>query len=264
MQDSPAESETDRSLIFVHGNLEFILLHELAHVIIEEFDVPILGSVESAADHIATVALIRGDRPDPEQIHRARQFIAAVASGFAAQWNPDHPPVNELLFWDNHGLTIQRFFQITCLLYGSSPSSFPNLPSRAGLPAARAAQCESEFARADRSFQWLIDTFSWGSTINDSHIVFEYDEPPSRVSRRILEYLRNMNALESAAEQLTQFFKMSRPTKIHVRDCRSERMTWDNESHSITLCYELFDYYYLLSRNSRKREMDRVFENDNQ
>ena len=36
---------------FVLGNFEFVLLHELAHVVIGELKVPVLGPEEDAADY---------------------------------------------------------------------------------------------------------------------------------------------------------------------------------------------------------------------
>ena len=42
---------------FTVGSFEFALLHELAHLIISEKEVPVLGSVESAADYVATTVL---------------------------------------------------------------------------------------------------------------------------------------------------------------------------------------------------------------
>src|SRR5690606_117958 len=40
---------------FVVANAQFVLMHELAHLVIDEKSVPILGPEESAADYIAAM-----------------------------------------------------------------------------------------------------------------------------------------------------------------------------------------------------------------
>lgn len=53
------DEKKDAALDFVVGNIKFILLHELAHVVIGEKQIPILGPEESAADYFATTTLLR-------------------------------------------------------------------------------------------------------------------------------------------------------------------------------------------------------------
>lgn len=107
-----AVGATDRDSTFVHGNVEFIFLHELAHVLIEDLDIPILGPEENAADHIATYFLIGDESIGPDQAQRARLVLVAVANGFASDWEVNRPMLSKLPFWDSHVLGIQRFFQI--------------------------------------------------------------------------------------------------------------------------------------------------------
>ena len=46
-------SQSFNSDFYVQSNLEFTLLHELAHAVIELHDIPVLGGQEQAADQIA-------------------------------------------------------------------------------------------------------------------------------------------------------------------------------------------------------------------
>jgi hypothetical protein len=69
-----------------------------------DLEVPIVGPEENAADYIATIVLMSGEDPrDASRAERARQLVAAAASGFAAEWTTTRPPVAELPFWDSHG-----------------------------------------------------------------------------------------------------------------------------------------------------------------
>src|SRR5512138_2136407 len=51
---------------FVVANAQFVLMHELAHLVIDEKQVPILGPEEMAADYIAAMLLIRPRTVPPE------------------------------------------------------------------------------------------------------------------------------------------------------------------------------------------------------
>jgi len=44
---------------FVFANTVFVLFHELGHGLIHEFDLPVLGEEEDAADTIASIFLLR-------------------------------------------------------------------------------------------------------------------------------------------------------------------------------------------------------------
>ncbi|MFW2405613.1 MAG: DUF4344 domain-containing metallopeptidase [Gammaproteobacteria bacterium] len=101
---------------FILGNLEFALLHEIAHILIAEFDIPVLGPEEQAADYIAITMLIRADGFDIERADRARAFLVSTAEAFEMAWEIGKARKVELPFWDAHGLGIQRFYQIVCLI----------------------------------------------------------------------------------------------------------------------------------------------------
>ena len=257
-----AAAADGRQILFVQGNIEFILLHELAHVVINDFDIPIIGAEENAADYIATIVLIRADRFDPERADRARLFLSAVAHGFATEWDVKRPVINELPFWDSHALGMQRFFQIGCLLYGSSPSTFPNLPARIGMPQARAEQCASEFRKAEKSINWLFDTYGLQSGQEAAEVTIDYQAVPSRTSQRLLAAMREDLIIESSVARIRSRFALPEPLAIVARSCRKPTALWDPAKRTITICYELFDYYYLLAINSSAKARDTLLKEE--
>ena len=257
-----ASAAADRQNLFVQGNIEFILLHELAHVVINDFDIPIIGTEESAADYIATVVLIRADQFSPERADRARLFLSAVANGFATEWDVKRPVINELPFWDSHALGMQRFFQIGCLLYGSSPSTFPKLPARIGMPQARAAQCSAEFRKAEKSINWLLETYGLQNDQKGAEITIDYQAVPSRTSQKILAAMREDLILEDAVARIRNRFALPEPLSIVARSCRKPTALWDPAMRTITICYELFDHYYLLAMNSGAKARDTLLKEE--
>ena len=53
-------------------------------------------------------------------------------------------------------LNEQRFYSIVCMVYGSDPKKYSNLPKDAGMPAERAEQCQDDHDRQLKAWQTLL------------------------------------------------------------------------------------------------------------
>ena len=247
-------TRTDPAVLdFVVGNVEYLLVHEIAHFLIDEKNVPIVGPEEDAADYIATLALLREAPLDPTQQHRALRFLASAADAFAAAWQTGLTVGSEAPYWDSHELNIQRYYQIACLLYGSDPVAYAEVPQISGLPATRARGCAAEYAKATEGIQWLLATF--GRHDGDppsAATTIVYDEPPSRVSASVLAELRRIGLLERIDERLHERFTIEQPFTIAMRSCGKAQGAWLPEQRELVICYELVDTLYLLGL--RKQE----------
>jgi len=162
--------QRDRDAIaFVVGNIQFLLVHEIAHFLIAEKNVPIIGPEENAADYIATLALIREEPLDPAEKDRALEFLLAAADAFAAAWKTGAELGADVPYWGSHSLSIQRYYQIACLLYGSDPVAFERVPGVAGMPEARAQSCVAEYGKANEAIDSLL-AYSMSSGRSDCSI----------------------------------------------------------------------------------------------
>src|SRR5690606_1183298 len=158
--DDPARLFESRPEQFVVANAQLVLMHELAHLVIDEKRVPILGPEESAADYIAAMMLIRPRTLPPEGPDALLQVAVNTAEGFALAWRRRERVGAELPYWDNHSLTVQRFSTLACLLYGSNPKRFSILVERLDMPESRARACIREYERAAYAIDWLFDTYA--------------------------------------------------------------------------------------------------------
>jgi hypothetical protein len=235
------------ALDFAVGNVEFLLVHEIAHLLIDEKNVPIIGPEENAADYIATLALLREAPLDPAQENRALRFLVAAADAFALAWQTGMTAGAEAPYWESHGLSIQRYYQVACLLYGSDPVAFAAIPQIAGLPDERARSCQGEYAQADAGIQWLLATF--GRRDGDAPsapIAIVYQEPPSQVSARIRDELTRLELLERIGERLRERFTLEQPLTMAMRRCGRAEAAWLPGPRTLVICYELLDALYLL------------------
>jgi Putative metallopeptidase len=135
-----AENATDTALYAA----TFVFLHELGHALIYDWDLPVLGRSEDAADQFATVFFSLGGRDST--------FItwAAALQLFIEQQN-----TSQTVAWDEHSSQLQRFYNIACISYGSNPADYPEIPE-AVLPTSRRSQCVDESQRITRSWLQLM------------------------------------------------------------------------------------------------------------
>lgn len=114
----------------------FIFEHEFAHALIANFELPVLGGEEDAADSIATVLLLKATEG---------AGYAAAAAGFWADFSGRQEPPAIADYADNHSLDLQRTFDILCWVAGSSEASFEEVAELELLPESRLATCPGEF-----------------------------------------------------------------------------------------------------------------------
>lgn len=129
------------------GAVVAMFLHEVAHALIDGWNLSITGREEDAADQFSTLMLING-LPDSEEmaLHSARSFesLAFLEKGLEKDYS------------DPHSVDEQRFYNTICLVYGHRPERYEYLIRNGSLPAERAFDCKDEYARVSKSWQTLL------------------------------------------------------------------------------------------------------------
>jgi hypothetical protein len=164
----------DREAVKAAGlsTTRFVLHHELGHALVDLLNLPVTGKEEDAVDQLATVVLLSSDDDadtasvlDGAYTHllMADRKAAAHAKLTDAQrrFLAENPPAA-----DEHSLDEQRFYDITCLVYGSDPKTFAELVTEGALPRERAARCAGEWKRISSSWSRLLAPYLPGATQN--------------------------------------------------------------------------------------------------
>lgn len=140
---------------------QFTLNHELGHMVMREYGLPVLGGQEDAADRFATLLMT----PPPRQVAGPPEtFDPAVEPDvpgilWAVAWwrfdqrsqGPDAVPV----YWGPHPLGEQRSYQVLCLVYGADPQRFEQTASKY-LPATRLEECLDEARTNSASWEQVL------------------------------------------------------------------------------------------------------------
>lgn len=139
--DSPAELRDAAAQATL-----FIYYHEMGHALIDVFDLPVTGREEDAVDQLATVTAMESGQDE--------------AAYYSATWfylvGRDKANVEELPYWDEHALELQRYYNIICWIYGKDPARYANMAKESGLPEDRARRCPAEYEQMRSSWDRLL------------------------------------------------------------------------------------------------------------
>ena len=255
--------ESDR-IEFVIGNVVFVMLHELSHLVIEDFDVPVLGNSEDAADTLAAVTLIRLDRARPESDFRLIRMLLTAADANRILWQRGLEQNNPAVYLTRHPLSVQRAARIACLAYGSDPELLEHLPDIVGLPAFRADWCDEEFADAEKAWLWVRDIVPESlGTASEHH--FSYGTTRAPRDEPVRDWLVQNELLEQTLAYVGRNMLLPDAITVRTRSCGSPDAYWDGNTRELVLCYQLVDAFYQLSAEQSVKELEeqiRTFHRD--
>ncbi len=127
----------------------FIFLHELGHALIDQFDLPVIGGEEDAADALATVLLIEGGEASRAAVLAGVNFFDLYRSGFSNNWAADH------------AVGPQRMFNLVCWGAGGEEGVLENRTIRSLYrEAVRSGRdCAREYQKQRQSVNELLSPY---------------------------------------------------------------------------------------------------------
>jgi hypothetical protein len=217
---------------FVDGNLYFIAYHELAHALVSEFDLPVIGREEDAADRLAIMLMTPETKDDePEYL------LGAIEGWFAAATQIE---LKDIPWWDEHGTDNQRAYQIACLLYGSDAKRYEKIAGSVDLPEDRRETCVGESEQNSKSWSSLIDTISLaeGAKPTAGEIPVIYNKTNDYTED--LAYLKELGLLEDISKFMADNYSFKPGIKIEAQECDGDANAfWYGEERKLIMCYEL-------------------------
>lgn len=134
----------------VIGPLFEVSLHEVAHALFDMLELPVLGSEEDAADHVAAYIMLQFGEVE------ARRLIAGTTYAYKIDEERSGPcrPVED--YASEHSTPAQRAFNLLCIAYGADTKLFANIVDKGHLPKARAEFCDEEYEQIQDAFEILI------------------------------------------------------------------------------------------------------------
>ncbi len=99
--------------------------------------------------------------PDERSISMCYELIARYVDVLTEPSDPrdvveDEAELDDVAYWDEHGLSAQRFYNLACFVYGSNPGEYGDLVSELEGFDERADQCPGEYRQKVRSWDILL------------------------------------------------------------------------------------------------------------
>lgn len=218
---------------FAVNNSQYVLYHEIGHMLVHQFGLPILGREEDAADNIATYSLLaqESDAADTALVDSAYGWLLSDAMTQSDEYEAAD-------FYDEHSLDPQRAYAIVCLMVGNDPEGFASVANEYELDADRQDRCIDTYGQFEASLGSLLSPhLGQGAKITVSYesAGAEYED-----ARALLE---NSGIMEAAAQDIGTSFALPNPIAFVGRECGEPNAYYDPQEAEVVMCYELMDDY---------------------
>ncbi|NIJ40128.1 hypothetical protein FHS78_000383 [Parvibaculum indicum] len=241
---------------YVLANAEFTLLHEFGHAAFDVFDVPLFSREEEAADTLATVLMVLNYdvQSRPSGVDR----LLMVSAEWHQEWEARGRATELKPYWDEHPLSIVRFYNINCLAMGANQDLLSLSLDTKLLPVERGWFCDREFARAKRAVEWLYSQHRRAPEVAKRRgarlpmLSMQYDKPVGPDNRHVYEILRRSRLFDRIADRLDGLMDWPVPVKVSVTNCGgSPDAFYKSQVRTIFICLDLLaDFGRLADRRA--------------
>jgi len=221
---------------FALGNALFVFLHELGHGLIADLGLPVLGREEDAADAFAVVTMLE----------MKTEFTHRVLTNAARSWMIADRRSREngepVIYYDAHGLDLQRAYNIICLMVGSDPDQFDDLAKEVNLPEDRRETCIGDYSNASWSWKKALEPYVRSTNGKRTEYQTIYGKPEGDLD--IVERaFRAAGLLERVADLAAGKYAWRKPFAIEARTCGEAGASWNVPDHKVVFCYELAEEF---------------------
>ncbi|WP_328362639.1 DUF4344 domain-containing metallopeptidase [Mycobacterium sp. NBC_00419] len=129
--------------------------HELGHMAIDIYDLPVTGREEDVADQLSAYELLAPDddgKVDPDYVQAARDTAREYTV-----LSEEGGELEKEAFADVHTMDQSRAYNFECWIYGSDPTANADIVADGSLPEDRAEGCEQEWEQLTRGWSTLLE-----------------------------------------------------------------------------------------------------------
>lgn len=231
------DEEENDAIVYAWDNATFTLYHEVGHMLVDLYRLPVLAREEDAVDNLATLLALDDYNRDGDPI-----LIDAAAGWIAAMSGDNYGQMQAGDFFDEHSVNAQRAYTMICLLVGSDAKEFGEIATNFGLAPERQERCAGDYAQTKASWDAVLAPQRTPNT-GEPQITIVYDEP-SEATKDGADILRDNEVLEIVAKAIEAAYTLPSAITFRGADCGEDNAFYNSGDASVTLCYELVENYY--------------------
>ena len=231
--DSLTPKQMETATAWAANNAMFVLYHEVAHLLVDQLRLPVLGKEEDAADAMASYTLLE------RNTHESDVAIADAAYGWllSAGWYGED--FDDSDFYNPHSLDRQRAFQIVCFMVGSDASSFRKIADEYNIDRDRQETCAYDYDLLKRSLEGVLGTH-WRRNTKGVDVEITYNTVSGNL-KPAADAFRESGVFEQVAETLNANYALRSKVNFRAQRCGEPNAFYDPSSVEVIFCYELMD-----------------------
>jgi len=229
--DGLDRAQRKEAVEFGFDNALFYLFHEMGHMMISEFSLPILGREEDAADTLSTLVLLDMDSPVYDKA------LKDSVEGWTLSADDGEDPD----LWDEHSLDKQRAYAIVCMMVGKDAAKFKDVADRLEMPDERRESCADAFRKAHDSWFGLLNQHlrKQGTPPN---FTISYDPPKDRKLKDYAALVKREDLL-GIVGKVVGTYDVKDDIKLTAAQCDEANAYWSADDRELTYCYELSQWF---------------------
>lgn len=224
------QQEWDGIRQFTLHNAEFILYHEVGHLLTSELKLELDGDEDRIASQIAVWALLAEDQAIAEQTLKDATHGWSLA---LSQQNPPQPN-----FLSSHGIDQKRVYELACQMIGSDTQGFADVAAAFQLDKQTVSACVDANAEVQN---YLVSLLLPHFGDKGAKISVEFDDPGEDYAV-IADWLKSDGMMERIANDVASSFALPRPVTFKATSCGAADARFDADTQTVSLCYEALDW----------------------
>jgi len=245
---SMSPERVERGVEFVTGNILFVISHESGHALVSELEIPVLGHEEDAVDAFATIMLLRLKDGFADRV------VTNAARGWFFGDQRDKKEGIKTVYYDEHGLDLQRAYDIICLMVGFEPEKFRALADEVKIPRERQDSCKRDYGNTAWSWDKVLKPHQRTPDQPKAKIPVTY-APADSEYELLAEMAKRIQILENVAEHLSDTYVWPAPIALEMKTCGSSGAQFEFGPKKIVVCYEILDEFSELYRTYGHEEI---------
>ena len=227
---------------FAYNNSLFVLYHEVAHLLFDQMQLPVLGREEDAADNLATWTLLNKHTKESDRA------LSDAAQGWILSGIAYNSGGSESDFAAGHSLDKQRAYQIVCMMVGMDQKAFQPIANKYRMDNDRQDSCQWDFETVDRSLKGLLGGRG-SKPVGGTEVSVTYHDAGGDLENAA-DAFKSSGVFDEVADELRRNYSLSDPVQFNARRCGEANAFYDSDTDEVIFCYELMEDYMELYKSN--------------